>query len=366
MNTQHSPNPLIPQEVLKKVDVNINSSTSKQMYSFPKKPRFKELKKTSETLFYDLPSQKSHRFAAFGYGGRSDFTSVHLKGKTSVYYDIPSDFATNVRTSHSPQYSFGRGREECKRPINNYDKNDPGPGHYNVRKPLGYDALKFSIFGRGWDKIDNFRLTRNLPGPGNYNEKLAINGIGKFPTSTFYNTHQIGFSKSERFKVHDYKVPGPGTYENDTIFNRTGYHTDSKWVSNIAKTMHERPPQFYQGPKMSTEPGPGSYDFFSDFEGFQREKKDEPWRKKGKSKSFRESESKKSQRSENKRKSKNRNNNNNNIKIEREETYSDDYNKEDIGGNERNNDNNDIGDNKEDNHNNNLPEETYGNQLTTA
>ena len=263
-------NPFITPEVLNKVDVNINSSTSKQMYSFPKGNRFKELRKTSETLFYNLPSTKSHRFAAFGFGGRSDFTSGLLKNKAQVYYEIPSDFNTRLRNGHSPQYTFGKGREDCKRPTNNIDKNDPGPGAYNVRKPLGSDALKFSLFGRGWDKIDNFRLTRNLPGPGQYNEKLAINGNGKYPTSTFGNTHQLGFSRSERFKVKYNKYPGPGTYENDTIFNNTGYHCDSKWGSNMAKTMHERPPQFYAAYKMSTEPGPGSYDFFSDFEGFQR------------------------------------------------------------------------------------------------
>ena len=263
-------NPFITPEVLNKVDVNINSSTSKQMYSFPKGNRFKELRKTSETLFYNLPSTKSHRFAAFGFGGRSDFTSGLLKNKAQVYYEIPSDFNTRLRNGHSPQYSFGKGREDCKRPTNNIDKNDPGPGAYNVRKPLGSDALKFSLFGRGWDKIDNFRLTRNLPGPGHYNQKLAINGSGYYPTSTFGNTHQLGFSKSERFKVKYNKYPGPGTYENDTIFNNTGYHCDSKWGSNIAKTMHDRPPQFYAAYKMSTEPGPGSYDFFSDFEGFQR------------------------------------------------------------------------------------------------
>ena len=263
-------NPFLTPEVLNKVDVNINSSTSKQMYSFPKGNRFKELRKTSETLFYNLPSTKSHRFAAFGFGGRSDFTSGLLKNKAQVYYEIPSDFNTRLRNGHSPQYSFGKGREDCKRPTNNIDKNDPGPGAYNVRKPLGSDALKFSLFGRGWDKIDNFRLTRNLPGPGHYNEKLAINGNGKYPTSTFGNTHQLGFARTERFKVKYNKYPGPGTYENDTIFNQTGYHCDSKWGSNMAKTMHERPPQFYAGFKMSTEPGPGSYDFFSDFEGFQR------------------------------------------------------------------------------------------------
>ncbi len=113
-------------EVLKKVDVNINSSTSKQMYSFGKNRRFRHLKPSSETFFYNLPTFKSTRYASFGYGTRSDFTRSLRNGKTQVYYDIPSDF--NFRVRHSPQYSMGKGREDCKRPINKVDKNDPGPG----------------------------------------------------------------------------------------------------------------------------------------------------------------------------------------------------------------------------------------------
>ena len=269
-------NSLINPEVLKKVDVNINSSTSKQMYTFGKNPRFRYLK-PSNWSFYNLPQLKSTRSAAFGFGNRSDFTKSLRKGKAQVYYNLPSDF--DIRLHRSPQYSMGKGREECKRPVNNIDKNDPGPGAYNIEKPLGYNSLKFSIFGRDWSKKDENRHKRNFPGPNHYNQKLIINGNGRYPISTFSNTHGSTFSNAERFKSKFNNNPGPGTYENKIVFNGTGFYFDTKYGSNVAKTMHDRPPQFYRKNKDNGTPGPGSYDFFSDFEGFQRFKTSNNFRK---------------------------------------------------------------------------------------
>lgn len=66
------------------------------------------------------------------------------------------------------------------------DRDIPGPGRYESEKPLGDDALKFSIFGRkGGTKIFNELLDN--PGPGEY-ETLEIKGDGKYPISSFRNT----------------------------------------------------------------------------------------------------------------------------------------------------------------------------------
>ena len=353
-------------EVLKKVDVNINSSTSKQMYSFGRNRRFRELKPSSETFFYNLPTFKSTRYASFGYGTRSDFTRSLRNGKTQVYYNIPSDF--NFRVRHSPQYSMGKGREDCKRPINNVDKNDPGPGAYNVSRPLGYNALKFSIFGRDWAYKDERKNTKNFPAPGHYNQKLSINGTGRYPTSNFNNTQGLTFSGAERFKTQFNKNPGPGTYENDTIFNGTGFHFSTKYGSNVAKTMHNRPPQFYRKDKDSGTPGPGSYDFFSDFEGFQRFKSSKAFKNKFKikQKSQKTQKDKKSEKNEKEDKKKNEKKNekkeNDNIRVEENnnEKGNENNNKKEEENNEKKeNDNNKVEENNNEkgNENNNKEEE---------
>jgi hypothetical protein len=294
--TEYCPN--FNPQLLTKGDVIINTSTSKHMYSFGKASRFgKHVDlssgnafnyKTSENFFYDLPSvfdqnlRRTYRHgAAFGFGTKSDFTHGHLKGKTDNYYNIPSDFDFKVK--HSPQYSLGKGREECKRSGTVNYNNNPGPGTYNANKPLGHDALKFSLFGRTWAKDNGATIPKPKcdyrPGPGEY-KYLNINKDGKYASSMFRNTAQKSFGTgSPRFTYTDNKVPGPGHYKMGLVKTYNNGIYNSKYASNVAKTFSYRPKEFFS-PRQTGFPGPGSYEIFSDFGGFSRIKKCK-FRKKG-------------------------------------------------------------------------------------
>jgi hypothetical protein len=46
----------------------INTSTSKQMFSFGHEPRFHRSNKSLNEKFYEMPSTKTMRSTAFGYG----------------------------------------------------------------------------------------------------------------------------------------------------------------------------------------------------------------------------------------------------------------------------------------------------------
>ena len=141
--------------------------------------------------------------------------------------------------------------------------------HQNLRKNFGEDALKFSIFGREWThrKISpsNAFIT---PGPGQYEESLKTNTSGNYISSLYGNTWKIKFDGPKRFKYDIVKTPGPGTYQMKTMFNKTGFHYTSRYHSMLAKTMGERPKNFYAPIKKNATPGPGSYDVFSDFNGY--------------------------------------------------------------------------------------------------
>ena len=125
---------------------------SKQMFSFGKSKRFKQLKILTDA-YYNLPSTKSKRATTLGYGKKSDFTDNLKKGKTDNYYNIPSEF--DYKKKSSLQYSMGKGRDICKTEYDLTYKNNIGPGTYNpkyIGKRLGEDSNKFSIFGRTWNK----------------------------------------------------------------------------------------------------------------------------------------------------------------------------------------------------------------------
>ena len=254
-------------QLLSKRKVGINTSTSKQMYKFGKEIRFFSYKKPYEAFFYNLPSMKDKFTTTFGYGKKFDFTKNVMKNKSHSYYNIPREF--DLKRRNTPQYSFGKGRDICKKPELKIESFTPGVGSYNLRKELGHDALKFSIFGREWD---HRRISPShaliTPGPGHYDEKLIINEKGKYSSSLFNNTRTIKFIGPERGKTIDYNYPPPWAYNLGTMFNKTGMQFTSKFNSTIAKTMSNRPKEFYLPYKQSSFPGPGSYDSFSDFNGY--------------------------------------------------------------------------------------------------
>ena len=257
---------LDPQLITKR-RVGINTSTSKQMYKFSKAIRFPSFKKPYDAFYYNLPSVKDRFTTTFGYGTKFDFSRNVLKGKTDSYYDIPREF--DLKRKNSPQYSFGKGRDLCIMPQFKINKNTPGVGTYELRKDFGKDALKFSIFGREWDhrKISpmNAFIT---PGPGYYEEVLKTNEKGRYSSSLYENTRQVKFIGPERYKTLKNNNPPPWAYDLGTMFNRTGMQFTSKFNSTIAKTMSDRPKEFYLPDKKSSFPGPGTYDSFSDFNGY--------------------------------------------------------------------------------------------------
>ena len=254
-------------QLLSKRKVGINTSTSKQMYKFGKERRFALYKKPYEAFFYNLPSVRDRFTTTFGFGNKYDFTKNVMNGKTHSFYNIPREF--DIKRKNSPQYSFGKGRDICKKPELTIESFTPGVGSYNIRKELGSDALKFSIFGREWDHRQiSPSHTFITPGPGHYEEQLKINENGKYSSSLFANTRTIKFKGPEKGKLIKNNNPPPGAYNLGTMFNNTGLQFTSKFNSTIAKTISNRPKEFYLPNKISKYPGPGSYDSFSDFNGY--------------------------------------------------------------------------------------------------
>ncbi len=241
------------------------------MWSFAKDARFKPQKKPWEALYYNLPTTLANRTTTMGFGQKYDMYKNTFKNRTHNIYDIPREF--DLRRHNSPQITFGYGREVCKRPELEVKTPVPGVGTYNMRTVPGKDALKFSLFGRTWNYKKDLNVRTPHPCPGTYEDTLATNASGRYVTSLFGNTRNVLFKGPERFKVRKNEVPPPGAYEYLTMFNKTGFHYASRFDSKIAKSFGDRPAEFYQKNKISTTPGPGSYNIFSEFNGYASEKK---------------------------------------------------------------------------------------------
>ena len=230
----------------------LNKSHSKQMYSFSKASRFQLIKAPLSSVFYNIPSSLSARSTSMGFGTKSDFTQ-NKNNPNLPFYNIKRLFDYK----ETPLYSFGR--------ILIYKKIEkgPGPAKYNIRKNLGSDAPKYS-FGI---KLKN-KIKENFPGPGTYKNYIDLNK--KIPLSKYRNSLFNGWSLSKSFRMSkkDNLTPGPNYYNIGNLINGNGYIFNSKYKSSLGKSLTSRKGSFYQE---NNNPGPGSYESFSEF-GIYRKK----------------------------------------------------------------------------------------------
>lgn len=244
-----------------KSKVIINDSTSKAMYSFPSAKRFSTFSLDNSTFLYNIPGTLSKRATSIGYGKKSNILFPRM-GKTDTIYNIPNEFDAKRRDG-TPKYTFGMGRDICRKPKCLDEGKTPGPGNYFPYKSFGQNgAPLYSMSFRYKYKKD----PDNYPGPGTY-EYQQINKKGIYSSSFMRNTSSNKFSKAKRFLKHEWNYPGPGTYNRDLI-RKNGYYYNSRYVNNAGRTMGKKL-------KLITDhlvtPGPGAYEFFSEFQGFNRD-----------------------------------------------------------------------------------------------
>ena len=175
-------------------------------------------------------------------------------------YDIPREFNLKSKINGSPKYTFGSGRDVCRIPKLTDSKNTPGPSSYRPYKDFGANGLHYSM---------SFRYNRpnpnsKNPGPGTYSYQ-QINEKGIYGSSELRNSPQAKFPTAKRFVYNYNKNPGPGTYKNEELINGKGIVYNSRYTTNLGKTMGKR---LYQVGVNLVTPGPGAYNYFSDFEGF--------------------------------------------------------------------------------------------------
>ncbi len=254
-----SSNPLFNPELITKRNVIINSSTSKAMYQFSKAERFGSMKKDNSSFFYNLPSVANNRSTSIGYGGRNSFIPSR-KGKSDNIYNVPREFDLNAKNNGSPKYTFGYGRDVCRKPMTKDEKSTPGPSSYSPYKKFGENALHYSMSYRYNQPNPNY----NNPGPGAYKYQ-QLNKEGKYGTSELRNSPLSKFPQAKRFIYNYNKNPGPGAYKEENLIKGNGVVYNSKFSNNLGRTMGIKFSKI--GEKLIT-PGPGAYNFFSDFEGF--------------------------------------------------------------------------------------------------
>jgi hypothetical protein len=170
-------------------------------WSFSKDSRFKAAFKPVKTEYTTtLKPSHSRRAASFGYGKR--WVPSNFTGKDSPppgTYQWSSAFnEPKVSGKISPPHNrFKEPRRESM----------PGPGTYNVSKPIGLGAPMVTLKSR-----ITTRKQFDYPSPGDYRPHSVLAERRRF--------HDISFGFGERrvFSNMDKDSPGPGSYEQPSSF----------------------------------------------------------------------------------------------------------------------------------------------------
>ncbi len=264
--------PFYNPELISKRKVIINTSTSKEMYSFPTTKRFGDFTKDNSNFFYNIPSSFSKRYTSFGYGNKNVFNGTAQSPGPGSYSHIQTNDRGRYVVSEIPntrQTKFSRAqrfkdsafREESPSPAS-YSPESMIKGNgkiYNSR----YVSKLGKSFGKRLEKIGEKIVT---PGPSDY-KYMNINLEGKYPSSMLSNSILNRFSKETRFHhMKDNGNPAPNAYNLESMIKGNGIIYNSRYNSNLGKSMSFRPNDLSK----SATPGPGAYEFFSDFEGFYK------------------------------------------------------------------------------------------------
>ncbi|CAD8122428.1 unnamed protein product [Paramecium sonneborni] len=231
----------------------LNTSTSKQMYTFPKAKRWLEVKDNLCPPIYQLPTTLSKRGAGIGFGKKTNMTQETITPGPNYY---------TVQKSQEQGWTMGLGREHA----NKYEsiflglvQNTPGPGTYKFKD--GISPVRYSMRQR----FSTRNEIETKPGPGHYNLPSSINSKGIYALSQYRNSGAVLLSppknSSER-KIRD-NTPGPGSYQEIGSIDPKGTYFCSKFsaskcnkFSRAQRTMSE-----YR----NKSPGPGTYKLPSEF-----------------------------------------------------------------------------------------------------
>ena len=260
-------------ELISKRKVIINTSTSKEMFSFPTTKRFNKSIRDDSPFFYNLPNTLSKRGTSFGYGSKvvfSDSNQYPGPGTYKIYPQInPKGSYALSELPNTQQSKFSREIRFKNQTIVN---DTPAPNAYNPESMIKGNGIIYNSryhtnlgksIGQRLEKLGEKIVT---PGPGSY-KYMNINKDGKYPSSNFSNSQQNKFGKELRFKqVQENGNPSPNAYDPEKIIRTNGLIYNSRYSSTLGKSMGLK----LKNASISITPGPGAYEFFSEFEGFYK------------------------------------------------------------------------------------------------
>ena len=264
--------PFYNPELLSKRKVIINTSTSKEMYSFPAAKRFETSMRDDSSFFYNIPSSLTKRSTSFGLGTKVTFRDRYQYPGPGAYNSFGINMKGRYAVSDLPNSQQNKFGDEVRFKNQVPATETPGPSSYSPERLIKgngivYNSRYVTNLGKSMGqrlKIIGEKLI--TPGPGSY-DHMNINKKGKYPSSILQNSILNKFGNEVRFrKINKDDNPAPNNYFPESMIKGNGVIYNSRYYTSLGKTMGAR----LNDLSKSATPGPGAYEFFSDFEGFYK------------------------------------------------------------------------------------------------
>ena len=264
--------PFYNPELLSKRKVIINTSTSKEMYSFPAAKRFETSMRDDSSFFYNIPSTLTKRSTSFGLGTKVTFRDRYQYPGPGAYNSFGINMKGRYAVSDLPNSQQNKFGDEVRFKNQVPATETPGPSSYSPERLIKgngivYNSRYVTNLGKSMGqrlKIIGEKLI--TPGPGSY-DHMNINKKGKYPSSILQNSILNKFGNEVRFrKINKDDNPAPNNYFPESMIKGNGVIYNSRYYTSLGKTMGAR----LNDLSKSATPGPGAYEFFSDFEGFYK------------------------------------------------------------------------------------------------
>lgn len=228
----------------------LNSSSSKQEYTFGTSKRTFMKSKEKSAGYVSLPPALSTKSFKFSKGSRIVFADPTKDNPPIGAYQLAS-----LANSRSTCFE-----KQALRDTHIRKSSSPGPGSYNISSDISKSPIKFSITSR-----PKTRDVEKSPGPSEYYVPDSINKVGRYVNSKISSKNVKGLNfTGSRFASAISDSPGPGTYADTAVtFSRLGSYYVNPYNSSLAQKFGRASRKTFV--LNHDVPGPGTYTNFSDF-----------------------------------------------------------------------------------------------------
>ncbi len=175
-------------------------------YSIPKEERFRNFYKKGIDNFYQVENKIINKGTSFGFGNKTDMTSLKHNTPSPANYNIPSFLSKQFITLKFKHENHKQAK----------DKLLPGPANYNPTLPKD-NIIATMKFRHGFFYDDDLKAKKYQISPQTYLPSSDLVFSSRYKNLKFSTSVRENINSTKDIK----SKPGPGSYNLPSVFDLT-------------------------------------------------------------------------------------------------------------------------------------------------